>query len=286
MPASSVLSYDLNLSELLPPLNPIREVDNLNDLMRSILEKGLLQPIIVRMINNNINYEIVAGNRRYSACKKLGWKKIPCQIVDITDMEAFEISIVENVQRKTLNPIDEAKAFKKYVYDNGWGSVSELATKLGKSVAYITKRIMLLDLPSEVTKAINENLLGPSIAEELFSIKKEDEKSKVAKLIIEKHMTINNVRIMVKELMMPDMDSSDEFEIVQNKVDNNTRARSFDRTIISLKIAMNRIVSIIDDAEDDWILYEMLMQHKRRLHEQIDILIKQRKKKFFIYSDI
>ena len=286
MAASSVVSYDLNLSELRPPLNQLREVDNLNDLMRSILEKGLLQPIIVRMINNNINYEIVAGNRRYSACKKLGWKKISCQIVDITDMEAFEISIVENVQRKTLNPIDEAKAFKKYVYDNGWGSVSELATKLGKSVAYITKRIMLLDLPSEVTKAINENLLGPSIAEELFSIKKEDEKSKVAKLIMEKHMTINNVRIMVKELMMPDMDSSDESEIVMNKVDDNIRARSFERTIISLKIAMNRIVSIIDDAEDDWILYEMLMQHKRRLHEQIDILIKQRKKKFFIYSDI
>jgi len=286
MPASSVLSYDLNISELRPPLNQIREVENLNDLMRSILEKGLLQPIIVRIMENKNYYEIVAGNRRYSACKKLGWKKIPCQIVDITDMEAFEISIVENVQRKTLNPIDEAKAFKKYVYDNGWGSVSELATKLGKSVAYITKRIMLLDLPSEVTKAINENLLGPSIAEELFSIKKEDEKSKVAKLIIEKHMTINNVRIMVKELMMPDIDSSDESEIVMNKVDNNIRARSFERTIISLKIAMNRIVSIIDDAEDDWILYEMLMQHKRRLHEQIDILIKQRKKKFFIYSDI
>ena len=81
--------------------------------MISILEKGLLQPIIVRMINDNINYEIVAGYRRYSACKKLGWKKIPCQIVDLTDMEAFEILIVENVQRKTLNPIDEAKAFKE-----------------------------------------------------------------------------------------------------------------------------------------------------------------------------
>ena len=231
-------------------------------------------------------YEIVAGYRRYFACKKLGLKKIPCQIVDITDMEAFEISLVENVQRKTLNPIDEAKAFKKYVYENGWGSASQLATKLGKSVAYITKRIMLLDLPSEVTKAINENLLGPSIAEELFSIKQEDEKSKLAKLIIEKNMTINNVRIMVKEMMVTDIDGSDESEIVMNKVGNNIRARSFERTIVSLKIAMNRIASIIDDVEDDWILYEMLMQHKRRLHEQIDILIKQRKKKFFIYSEI
>jgi|RhiMethySRZTD1v2_1073278.scaffolds.fasta_scaffold143521_2 ParB family transcriptional regulator, chromosome partitioning protein len=286
MVASSVLSYDLNLSELRPPLNQLRELDNMNDLMRSILEKGLLQPIIVRMINYKNYYEIVAGYRRYFACKKLGLKKIPCQIVDITDMEAFEISLVENVQRKTLNPIDEAKAFKKYVYENGWGSASQLATKLGKSVAYITKRIMLLDLPSEVTKAINENLLGPSIAEELFSIKQEDEKSKLAKLIIEKNMTINNVRIMVKEMMITDIDGSDESEIVMNKVGNNIRARSFERTIVSLKIAMNRIASIIDDVEDDWILYEMLMQHKRRLHEQIDILIKQRKKKFFIYSEI
>jgi ParB family chromosome partitioning protein len=286
MPASSVLSYDLNLSELRPPLNQIREVDNLNGLMRSILEKGLLQPIIVRMINDKNYYEIVAGYRRYSACKKLGWKKIPCQILDLSDIEAFEISIVENVQRKTLNPLDEAKAFKKYVYDNGWGSVSALASKLGKSVAYITKRIMLLDLPSDVTKAINENLLVPSIAEELFSIKKEDEKSKLAKLIIEKHMTINSVRIMVKEMTMPDIDDSDEPEIAMNKVYDNIRARSLERTIISLRIAMNRIASIIEDVEDDWILYEILMQHKRRLHEQIDILIKQRKKSFFIRSEI
>jgi ParB family chromosome partitioning protein len=286
MPASSVLSYDLNLSELSPPLNQIREVDNLNGLMRSILEKGLLQPVIVRMINDKNYYEIVAGYRRYSACKKLGWKKIPCQILDLTDIEAFEISIVENVQRKTLNPIDEAKAFKKYVYDNGWGSVSALASKLGKSVAYITKRIMLLDLPSDVTKAINENLLVPSIAEELFSIKKEDEKSKLAKLIIEKHMTINSVRIMVKEMTMSDIDGNDEPEIAMNKVYDNIRARSLERTIISLRIAMNRIASIIEDVEDDWILYEILMQHKRRLHEQIDILIKQRKKSLFIRSEI
>jgi ParB family chromosome partitioning protein len=280
MPASSVLSYDLNLSELRPPLNQIRKIDNLNGLMRSILENGLLQPIIVRIINDKNHYEIVAGYRRYSACKKLGWKKIPCQIVDLTDIEAFEISIVENVQRKTLNPLDEAKAFKKYVYDNGWGSASELATKLGKSVPYITKRIMLLDLPLDVTKAINENLIVPSIAEELFSIKKEDEKSKLAKLIIEKHMTINSVRIMVKEMTMDDIDNSEGTDIAINKVYNNIRIRSFERTIISLRIAMNRIATIINDAEDDWLLYEILMQHKRQLHEQIDILIKQRKKVF------
>lgn len=99
-------------------------------------------------------------------------------------------------------------------------------------------------------------------------------------------MTINSVRIMVKEMMMPDRDDSTESEIAMNKVDNNIRAQSFERTIISLRIAMNRIASIINDAQGDWILYEMLMQHKRRLHEQIDILIKQKKKEFSIYLKI
>jgi ParB family chromosome partitioning protein len=139
---------------------------------------------------------------------------------------------------------------------------------------------MLLDLPSDVTRAINENLLVPSIAEELFSLKKEDEKSKLTKLIIEKHMTINSVRIMVKEMTMNDIDNSEETDISINKIYNNIRARSFERTIISLRIAMNRIATIINDVEDDWLLYEILMQHKRQLHEQIDILIKQRKKVF------
>jgi ParB family chromosome partitioning protein len=115
MPSSSVLSYDLNLSELRPPLNQLRGAEHLHSLMRSISQKGLLQPIIVRTMENNNCYEIVAGYRRYYACKKLGWRKISCQIVELTDKEAFEVSVVENVQRKTLNHIDKAKAFKKYV---------------------------------------------------------------------------------------------------------------------------------------------------------------------------
>jgi len=269
---------DLNICELRSPLNQLRSVDDdLDDLVNSITQKGLLQPIIVRMVGNNNNYEIVAGFRRYSACKILGWRKMPCQIVDLTDKEAFEIAMIENVQRKTLNPIDEAKAFKIYVCDYGWGGISELATKLGKSIAYITRRIMLLDLPPEVTKAINENLLSPSVAQELFSIKKEDEKSKLAKLIIERHLTIKNVRFMIKDLTTNGKDSD---ELVPIKRVDNIRTRSYERSIISLRIAMNRIASIINDVEDedDWVLYEMLMQHKRRLNEQIDILIKQKKK--------
>jgi len=279
MLSSSILSYgmieDLNILEIRSPLNQLRIVDELDDLVRSISQKGLLQPIIVRTVENGNLYEIVAGYRRFSACKKLGWRKIPCQIVELTDKEAFEVSIMENVQRKTLNPMEEAKAFKTYVCDNGWGGVTELAAKLGKSAAYVTKRIMLLDLPSEVTKAINESSIGPSVAQELLYLEKQDEKSKLAKLIIERHLTIKTVRSVVKELSH--RTNHDESNLA-NKVDGVRARRSYDRSILALRIAMNRIGAIIDDVEDDWVLYEMLMQHKRRLNEQIDLLIKQKKK--------
>jgi ParB family chromosome partitioning protein len=75
----------------------------------------------------------------------LGWRKIISHIVELTDKEAFEITLTENVQKKTLNPIDEALAYKRYIKDYGWGGMSELARKLGKSVSYISKRINLLD---------------------------------------------------------------------------------------------------------------------------------------------
>ena len=99
---------------------------------------GLLQPIVVRT-NNLGSFEVVAGNRRFSACKKLGWRKISRHLVELDDKSAFEVSIVENVQRHTLNPIDESLAFRKYVEQFGWGGISELSQKLSKSTSYVCK---------------------------------------------------------------------------------------------------------------------------------------------------
>src|SRR5215216_808317 len=89
----------------------------------SIAQKGLLQPIIVRPKEEY--YEIIAGNRRFEACKSLGWRKITCHILDLTDKDAFEVSLTENIQRKSLNPLEEALAFKMYVKDFGWGGISD-----------------------------------------------------------------------------------------------------------------------------------------------------------------
>lgn len=118
----------------------------------SIMEKGLLQPIIVRPKKEG--FEIIAGNRRYYACKHLGWRKILCHIVELDDKEAFEVSIAENIQRKNLATIDEARAFQAYTSKFGWGGISELARKIGKSVRYVERRVRLLDLPVDGLESI------------------------------------------------------------------------------------------------------------------------------------
>src|SRR5919106_362647 len=107
------------------------------ELIDSIRKNGLLHPIIVR--TRGKFFEIIAGCRRYDACKKLGLRKIICHVVELDDKSAFEVSLIENIQRKSLDPIEEARAFKSYVDNYGWGGLTELASKISKSTAYVCK---------------------------------------------------------------------------------------------------------------------------------------------------
>ena len=148
------------------------------DLTASIREKGLLHPITVR--TKEEHFEIVAGNRRYLACKALGWRKILCHIVELDDREAFEISLVENIQRRTLTALEEGHAFRTYVSEFGWGGASDLAAKIGKSVSYVDRRLRLLDLPKEVLEKVLSLHLSVSVAEELIPLHNHNRQSKLA----------------------------------------------------------------------------------------------------------
>jgi ParB family chromosome partitioning protein len=267
---------DLPISEIKLPENQLRSELDLEELSVSISQNGLLQPIIVRTLDSIPFYEIVAGSRRYLACRKIGLRKVNCQITNLNEKEAFEVSIIENVQRMTLSALDEANAFKVYVCDYGWGGVSELASKLGKSVSYVTKKILLLDLPDEVKDSISRSSLPQSTAQELFNLETEEDKINLARLVVSEHLSTTNVRKMVKQIK-----NNNEIEetYVQNFIPDRAKSQMvFDKTIVAIRIAMNRICSIINNIDDDWIVQEALLQHQRRLHEQVDILIKQRKK--------
>jgi ParB family chromosome partitioning protein len=250
--------------------------EDLHELCYSIKEKGLLHPIIVRMIDDG--YEIVAGTRRYNACKVLGWRKILSHVVELDDKDAFEVSLIENIHSKNLNPIEEARAFQDYVNNYGWGGISDLATRLGKSVSYVDKRIRLLDLPTDVVDSLSAGSLSVSIGDELLPLKEKEQQSKLAELIKKRKLSSRQVRELKTE--MKNSDNSYDILDFQTKIidiDAKTQ-KSFDKAIIAIRVAMNKLASIIGDVEDNWTVYEILLQHKNMLHNQIDILYKEKKK--------
>ena len=266
---------DILISKIKQSKNIRHQVSDTEELAKSIEQKGLLQPILVRTTDGY--FEVVAGNRRYCACKSLGWRKIPCHIIELDDRQAFEVSIIENIQRMTLNPLDEATAFKSYVTDFGWGGVTDLASRIGKSLSYITKRIKLLNLPSDVLESIMNHRLEPSLAEELLSIKDGKKQSMLANLIADRRLSLRMTRKLLKDVDEKDRDFDLEYK--SDYVDHIKIAeRSFDKSITAIRIAMNSLSEIISGVEHDWVIQEVLMQHRNMLHTQIDLLLKEKKK--------
>jgi ParB family chromosome partitioning protein len=251
--------------------------EDLHELCYSIKEKGLLHPIIVRMIDDGEGYEIVAGTRRYNACKMLGWRKILSHVVELDNKDAFEVSLIENIHSKNLNPIEEARAFQDYVTNYGWGGISDLAARLGKSIGYVDRRIRLLDLPTDVVKSLSAGSLSASIGDELLPLKEKEQQSKLAELIKKRKLSSRQVRELKTEMKNSD-NPYDVLDFQTKIIDIDAKTqKSFDKAIIAIRVAMNKLASIMEDV-DNWTVYEMLLQHKNMLHNQIDILYKEKKK--------
>jgi ParB family transcriptional regulator, chromosome partitioning protein len=269
---------DILISKIKQSKNIRHQVSDTEELAKSIEQKGLLQPILVRTMDGY--FEVVAGNRRYCACKALEWKRISCHIIELDDKQAFEVSLIENIQRMTLSPLDEGTAFKAYVTDFGWGGVTDLASRIGKSLSYITKRIKLLNLPSDVLESIMNRRLDPSLAEELLSIKDETKQSVLANLIADRRLSLRMTRKLVKDVDEKDRDLDSFYK--SDYIDHIKIAeRSFDKSITAIRIAMNSLSEIISGVEHDWVIQEVLMQHRNMLHTQIDLLLKEKKKLLF-----
>jgi ParB family transcriptional regulator, chromosome partitioning protein len=272
---------DIDLSRIKrsPFLSRNMSDDTSIELAQSIKEKGLLQPILIR--TKESYFEIVSGNRRYHACKSLGWRKIICHVLELDDKQAFEISLIENIQRKTLDPKEEAQAFKSYIMDHGWGGISHLSAKIGKSVSYVQRRVKLLDLPSDVLDSMSNSSISTAVAEELLSLDDKDKQSQLTQLVSKNRLSSRKVRELVKDLKgnsAYDYNNETYLSAIKMVDVDNKAHRSFDKSIIALKAALNKIGGIISEIEDNWIAHEILMQHKNVLHGQIDLLLKEKRK--------
>src|SRR5574341_1989159 len=269
---------ELEISKIDFAKNGLRvNVGSIEELASSIAEKGLLQPIVVRVLGDR--YEVVAGNRRLSACKLLKWRKILCHIIELDDRESYEVSLIENVQHKTLNPIEEAVAFNRYVDEFGWGGVSVLAEKIGRSQEYVSRRVQLLQLPGKVQDKIMRRRISAGIAQELLSI---DGKTaeKLAEMIETDHIKRDEVRQIVKSVKKVNLRKSDKevktpptYEEVFGATDGALR-----KCITILKSTLLRIDDVIGEIDDDWITKEMLMQYRMIVHGDIDAFLRLRKR--------
>lgn len=246
-------------------------------LIISIREHGLIQPILIRPLSHG--FEIVAGHRRYQACKSLRWRFIPCKIREMTNKQAFEIQLSENIQRKSMDPIEEAEAFRRYVIDFGWGGVSDLAKKIGKSEEYVSHRIQLLKLSDEIKKKIASNRLNVSKAIEISTIPIEKQ-SQIVGEIIENNLSVKRIR----ELKMILRDNiNEEYTNIGFANGNNYLSKSLKITkkaSLSLKVTLARIDNLIEESqisiepEQRTEIINFLMQIRIRIHELIDDTIK------------
>jgi ParB family chromosome partitioning protein len=160
----------LSVSKIRPAKNqPRQEIGKkeLDELAQSIKQKGFIQPIVVREIGQG-QYEVVAGERRFQASKSLGLKEIPTIIKDLSEKEAFVLAIIENLQRKDLNPIEEAQAFKRLI-DELHFSLEDIAQFVAKDKSTVVNTLRLLKLPDKIIRALKDGLISRSQARTILS---------------------------------------------------------------------------------------------------------------------
>lgn len=183
---------EIEISEIIPNEDQPRknfDEDELKDLANSIKKYGIIQPLLLKKIKDK--YEIIAGERRFRAAGIAGLDKVPAIVKDISDDESSRIAIIENIQRKDLNPVEEAMSYR-HLLDSQDLTQKELADEIGKSRQYIGNIIRLLNLDPRVLKLLEEEKISTSHGKKLLSIKDGDKQYKEAMKIIKNSLPVNN----------------------------------------------------------------------------------------------
>lgn len=181
---------------------------SLEELASSIAENGLLQPILVREYADG-RYQIIAGERRFRASKIAGLSEIPAIVMDKDDRKVAEISLIENIQREDLNPIEEALAYKALSEEYGL-TQEELSAKVGKSRSAIANSMRLIDLPSEVMALVKEGKLSAGHARTILGLKSRDDMITLANLAIEYDLSVRRIEEEVKRMNKPKKEKAEE----------------------------------------------------------------------------
>ena len=193
-------SIMLRISEIEPNRNqPRKEFDEnaLSDLAQSISQHGLLQPLLVRPLPMG-GYQIVAGERRYRACRMAGLTEVPVTIRELTDTQTMEIALIENLQREDLSAIEEALGYKTLMEEHGF-SQEEVATSVGKSRPAVANALRLLKLPESVLEYLREDKISAGHARALLMLSSEEEMLVLAEEIYKNDLSVRQAEKLAKK---------------------------------------------------------------------------------------
>ena len=190
----------LRIDQVQPnPFQPRKEFDpqSLAELTQSIREKGIIQPILVRRRGDN--FELIAGERRFRAAKSLGVNEIPAIVKNVDDEESLEISLIENIQRQELNPIEEAHAYQ-YLIDKFGLTQESVSDVVGKARVSVTNTLRLLKLPMEIQDEIKNGRISYAHGRVLLEIDDANKQRHLAQEIISKGLSVRELEVIVKKI--------------------------------------------------------------------------------------
>ena len=198
-------NYNLDITKIVPNSNqPRQEFDkkSMVDLIESINEKGILQPLAVRKINNN-SYELIAGERRLRAAQAIGLKTVPAFIIKVeNESEMMELALIENIQRDNLNSIEEAEGYAilsgKFNFTQ-----NEIAKKVSKSRSEIANKLRLLKLPPLIQQSLRNNEINYGHARALLGFRESTIMLKIFKKIISKKLNVRQTELFIKSIKSP-----------------------------------------------------------------------------------
>ena len=228
------------------PYQPRKEFDGekLDELAQSIKENGVIQPIIVRQ-SPVIGYEILAGERRYRASLLAGLRSIPAVVKQLSDQEMMIQSIIENLQRENLNPIEEAHAYESLV-EKGF-THAEIADKMGKSRPYISNSIRLLSLPEPILSEVENGKLSQAHARSLVGLNKEQQ-DYFFQRIIEEDISVRKLEALLTEKKQKKLQKNDYF--IQNEEEQLKKILGLDVEIKLSKKDSGKIIIAFSNQEE------------------------------------
>jgi ParB family chromosome partitioning protein len=199
-PAERKGVMNLGIEEIRPDRGqPRRHFDeaHIEELAESIRTKGVLLPLIVR--RSSQGYVLVAGERRWRAAQKAGLRELPVMVREVTEKEAFELALIENIQREDLNPVEEAEAYRRLIDEHGL-TQEELATRVGKDRSTVANALRLLRLPDAIKQAIVSGELSMGHARALLAIADEGDLRKAAEKVMAEGLSVRAAEALVQRL--------------------------------------------------------------------------------------